>query len=454
VTASANQLFDVSVDQVRRGQLRGALGTLLRVLAADPSHTGALEAAGRICRLLGSEEDAQRFETLSGNPGDGRALFELGWSLVDQGRPDIAAALLGRCLADRPDDATVRRELAFARLQAGDFKGCLVALAPLVDDADLAESERLDVDLVRAEAALYAGKRDLCRELLDAAEELVPDDGQRERLDALHAQFGRAARWDSLVGLGLREWHYIQHAGVILKVAGGMFEDGSFDGRYDVLDLRLDMVAFLMQRQVHLLQRLGIEPEVVMATSPTAAPMAHALAARLGVPCEETPAGRQGRVGLLVAANAAEFGPLAAGLARNRAELSLFSLNLDWEHDGPVCPEVTGVLARRVLLPWETRYAIRPDSKEMREIPADARAAAEIGAELVAAMDVLPDDDGKAREEFESQYMPMASDLVLGNEDAHPSRRRFTCLSPCGPAPALLWRDDGTDDATDAGDEA
>jgi tetratricopeptide (TPR) repeat protein len=439
VTVSANQLFDVSVDQVRRGQIRAALGTLLRVLACDPFHVGALEAAGRICRLLGSEQDARRFEALVVQPRDERALFELGWNLVEQGRPDIAAALLERCLGGRPDDASVRRELAFARLQAGDFPGCLLALDPLGDDPDLAESERLDVLLVRAEAALYARRRALCRELLDAAEVLVPDDGQRERLDALHAQLGRAARWTSLEALGLREWHYIQHAGVILKVAGGMFEDGSLGGRYDVLDLRLDMVAFLLQRLVHLLQRLGLEPDLVMGTSPTAAPLAHALALRLGVPCAEDASGRHGRAALLVAANAAEFGPLAAGLARHRPELRLFSLNVDWEHDAPVCPELAGVLARRVLLPWETRYAIRAPTAEMRQVPADARPAQEIGAELLAAMDALPDDGGTAREEFEGLYKPLARDLVLGNDDAHPARRRFTCLSPCGPSPALLW---------------
>jgi tetratricopeptide (TPR) repeat protein len=442
VTASTKQLFDVSVDQVRRGQLRSALGTLLRVLAADPRHGGALEAAGRICRLLGSEADARRFEALAERPGDSAALFDLGWNLVEQGRSDIAAALLERCLSERPDDASVRRELAFARLQAGDFPACLTALDPLCRDPDLSESERLDVLLVRAEAALYAARRELCRGLLDEAEELVPDDGQRERLDALHAQLGRAARWESMEGLGLREWHHIQHAGVILKVAGGMFEDRSLLGRYDVLELRLDMVAFLLQRLAHLLERLALEPDLVMATSATAAPLAQALALRFCVPCAEQPTGRAGRAGrsaLLVAANAAELGPLAAGLAPHRPELRLFSLNLDWEHDAPVCPEVAGVLARRVLLPWETRYAIRSGNAAMRELPADARPAAELGAELREAMDALPDDGGVARAEFEDLYMPLASQLVLGHDETHPARRRYTCLSPCGPAPALLW---------------
>ena len=31
-------------------------------------------------------------------------------------------------------------------------------------------------------------------------------------------------RWPSLETLGLREWHFIQHGGVILKTAGGWFE--------------------------------------------------------------------------------------------------------------------------------------------------------------------------------------------------------------------------------------
>jgi hypothetical protein len=145
---------------------------------------------------------------------------------------------------------------------------------------------------------------------------------------------------------------------------------------------------------------------------------------------------RSGRPALLVAANALELGPLSSGLAEHRADLQLFALNLDWERDAPVLPEVAGVLARRVLLPWETRYSLDPATGQMRPLPGDERPAAEIGAELFAAMEALPQDGGVAREEFESFYMPLASQLVLGNEELHPSRRRFTRLSPCrGEAP-------------------
>jgi hypothetical protein len=108
-------------------------------------------------------------------------------------------------------------------------------------------------------------------------------------------------------------------------------------------------------------------------------------------------------------------------------------VNLDWEHEAPVCPEVAGVLARRVFLPWEERYALDPRTRQMRPVPADERPAEEIGAELHAAMLALPEDGGAAREEFESIYMPLASQLVLGNEEAVPHRRRFTTLSPCWP---------------------
>ncbi len=433
--ASAKQLFDTSVDLVRRGQLRPALGTLLQALAVDPGHEGALQAASRICRLLGSESDAMLFDELRARPGDAEALFALGYRMVDEGRPEVAAALLEKSLAANPDNTSTRRELAFARLQSRDFTGCLRTLAPLDDDASLSETETLDVLLVQAEAAFYATRRDLANSFLAQAEERVPEDDQRERIDALHGLLGRGARWPSLDALGLREWHFIQHAGVILKVAGGYFEDSTRLGRYDILDLRPDMVAFLLQRLVHLYERLGLSHQLVMPVSPASAPLAHALALAQGVPCEEELTERRGRSALLVAANALEFGPLIASLGKHSADMRLFSVNLDWEHEAPVCPEVVGIVARRAFLPWEERYALDSRTRQMRPVPADERPAAEIGAELFAAMRALPDDGGTAREEFESIYMPLASQLLLGNEELHPHRRRFTTLSPCWPAP-------------------
>src|SRR5262249_62410128 len=50
---------------------------------------------------------------------------------------------------------------------------------------------------------------------------------------------------------------------VILKTAGGWFEDDSRGGRFDVLALRGDMVAFLLQRLAQLLERLGLEHDAV-----------------------------------------------------------------------------------------------------------------------------------------------------------------------------------------------
>jgi hypothetical protein len=442
---SAKQLFDTSVDQVRRGQLRPALTTLLDTLVIEPTHAGALEAASRICRLLGASEDADLFDALRERPQDANALFALAYRMVDEGRSDVAVTMLERSLAAEPDSAPMRRELAFARMQTHDFTGALTTLAPLQESLELSETERLEVLLLAAEAAFYARRVSVCRQILATAEELVPEDDQRDRIDALHGQLGRSTRWPSLENLGLREWHFIQHAGVVLKTAGGYFEDGSRQGRYDLLDLRLDMVAFLLQRLVHLFERLGLGQEIVVPVSELAAPLAHALATRLGLPCVTDLAERGGRPALLVAASAGELTPIAPSLARHRAELRVVSLNLDWERDADVCPEVAGVLARRVLLPWEERYAIDEATKEMREVPADVRPATEIAAELVAAMDALPDDGGDAREEFESFYMPLASMLVLGNEDVYPHRRRFTALSPCWAPP------DASDEADDDG---
>jgi tetratricopeptide (TPR) repeat protein len=432
MSARAQELYDRSVDQVRRGQVRRALSTLLATLEADPAHRPAYEAAGRICRILGAPLDAELFEELATKPEDPEALFRLGYRLSDQGRPEVAARLLERSLAALPSDTAVRRELAFARLQSRDFTGCLRALSPLEDDPDLSETERLDVLLTQAEAALLAAKPDACRAFLEAAEQLVPEDDQRERLDALHAQLGRAARFENLAKVGLREWHFIQHAGVILKTAGGWFEDGSRQGRFDVLRLRPDMIAFLLLRAAQLLERLDLRHECVAPASEVAVPLAQALAQRLGAEYLPEVGERDGRATLLVAVNAAEFAPHVAAVAVHRPDLRLLALNLDWERDAPVMPDVAGVLSRRVFVPWEPRYALRPDRRDMHPVTDDQRDPAEIAAELRHLMDHLPwDDGGAAREEFEAFYLPLRNQLVLGNDELHPGRRRFTSLSPC-----------------------
>jgi tetratricopeptide (TPR) repeat protein len=437
MASRAQQLYDRSVDEVRRGQVRQALGTLLDTLAADPGHRPACEAAGRICRLLGAAPDADLFERLGARPGDPEALYRLGYRLADQGRPDVACRLLERSLAGLPADTGVRRELAYARLQSRDFSGCLRALLPLEDNPDLSETERLDVLLVQAEAALLAGRAQASAEFLGRAEECLPDDAQRERLDALNAQLGRAARWPDLRAAQLREWHFIQHAGVLLKTAGGWFEDASRGGRFGVLQLRGDMLAFLLQRLAHLLERLELRCAAVVPASPLAAPLAHALALRLGARDEPDLQASAGAETLLVAASAGELLPHAARLAAHSADLRVFAVGLDWEHDAPVCPDVAGVLAQRVFLPWEPRFATSGDGQALREVAPDAREPQAIGRELRELMERLPwDDGGRARTEFEGFYLPLRRELVLGNEDVHPARRRFTALSPWWPAPA------------------
>ena len=112
-----------------------------------------------------------------------------------------------------------------------------------------------------------------------------------------------------------------------------------------MLDLRIDMVAFLLQRLAHLAERLDLGWELVAPASDTAAPLAHALAELLGGPVAPLP-DREGRRTLLVAANAAELEPLCAGLARNRSDLAVFSLNLDWSRDNAALPSSSSCMAR------------------------------------------------------------------------------------------------------------
>jgi hypothetical protein len=107
-----------------------------------------------------------------------------------------------------------------------------------------------------------------------------------------------------------------------------------------------------------------------------------------------------------------------------------------------------------VFLPWEPRFATSGDGQALREVAPDAREPEDIGRELRGLMDRLPwDDGGAARAEFEGFYLPLRRELVLGNEDVHPARRRFTALSPWWPEPAQAGREAGDADGPDGPDE-
>lgn len=450
MTADAKQLFESSVDQVRQGQVRQALATLLKALAVDPLHHDSLEAAARICRVLGSNEDGDLFEAVLAAPDDAEALFALGHQLVGQDQAQAGAGLLLAALKrlpEGPEAAVVRRELAYARYLQRDFGGCLQTLAPLDDEPSLSETERLDVLLLKVEAALYAGRLPVARALLDEADGMLPDDRQRHQLDALAHLLGRAGRWSGgLSRLGLREWHHIQHGGVLLKTAGGYFEDGSLGGRFEVLELRADMIAFLLQRLVDLFEAHDLRPEAVLPASELAAPLAHALGRVWEVPVLADLAEQDGRTTLVVASGAGELQPLAGRLALHRADLLVAALSLDWSRDELICPEVVGVLARRVFLPWETRYSADPGGGPMKALPGDQRPAAQLGAELATAMTQLPDDGGEAKAEFLGAYAPLADELVLGHPEQHPLRRGFSRVSPAWtPTGKVFGRPDGDD---------
>ena len=414
--------------------MRQALGSLLQVLSIEPLHAGALEASAQICRVLGSTADAELFDALAVPVPEPEALFSMGYHLVGQGRADVAVAYLRLALANAPDDAAsmaARRELAYAQLQSRDFGGCVTTLSEVSRCSDLAEAEQLDTDLLAAEAALYQGRLPLSRQFLDAADARVPNQEQQAHIDALHALLGRAARWGKRLNqLGLREWHHIQHAGVILKTAGGWFEDGSLGGRFELLELRADMIAFLLERLGLFLTTHRLLPEVVVPAGDLSAPLAMAFAERFGAQVLADPGERGDRRALLLAASAGELEPWTGTLARHHGDLAVASLALDWDRDAPLCPDIVGVLARRAFLPWEPRYSVDPSGGEGRTATEDSRPAAAIAVDLVAAMAALPDDGGKARDEFESFYDEIADELVLGRADNHPLRRQFTQLSP------------------------
>jgi Flp pilus assembly protein TadD len=150
------------------------LAAALRTLSTNPTDLGALAAAGRNSLLLGDANAAAGFFGRADqiNPRDGRVKAGLGAALVQLERPADALRLFAQAaslgvpagdfaadrglaydltgdpqaaqrdyrtvLAGRPDDDVARRRLALSQGIAGDRKGAIATLDPLIRRSDLA----------------------------------------------------------------------------------------------------------------------------------------------------------------------------------------------------------------------------------------------------------------------------------------------------------------------------
>ncbi|MBI3271675.1 MAG: tetratricopeptide repeat protein [Planctomycetes bacterium] len=434
--ADVSKLFEAARRLFKDGDASAAFVTLKHAFARDAGFARLYPLAAEVADSLGFSPESRLFRRLAKAPRDPYLFFGLGMHFFRQNDAELALPFFRQALTLNPPDEDLVfqaiRHLGYANQGAGRFDEAVVHLEKLV------AAERDDRgDLLSLAECLIAERRAArAEEILARLDGRGPgDEEEADRSGELGRMLDRLREFPEDGDLGLREWHYVQHRGVLLD----LFQDPRpAGGRFVAVWLTVPMVARVLVAARELLRDRGLAIRRVLRAGERAGPLAGAFAGMLGVSCirwEErasAPPTEGAGADLVVATHSEDLGPMCEQLYPVDGGLVLYAHCLQWTYDQPVLPELCGLMAQMAKMPWEDRLRVAEESdggRKVVKLPPDARAAEEIAAGLLA--EIGKTEVGDATRELVAAYRAR-KDLLLGSRRPGDRRRMFFAASPIG----------------------
>ena len=387
----------------------------------------ALGVLGRIFAALGRTELAERAAHASVDPLDPDGLYDLGYHLIEDGLPAIAATVLKRCLEVVPGSEQVLTELCAAlerHLAYADARRMLEAHPELVEARFLCR-------YLLAYNAAMSGDLATPRRLLPG---LVPEEpvheGMAARIAALVARADRIAGLAPLDLRDLRGWHYVITGGLLTHLSPHGFDE-PMHGRYAWLQDSLPRIRAGLEHLRAVLAAWGEQPTCVYAPpGRDHEAVAGAAAALLGVPQMPWPMVGTPAPGLVVVYDLGGLsGPEVERLIERKDDQLLYAHAGCWTEDFPVAPDLVTVLYQSLVPPWEPQLVLAPDGAQTRTAPPDERDAAAL-ADAITAATLGPGDDDDRSHDDPAQLIAIARAI------GRPARGRRERWWAGGPVPS------------------
>jgi hypothetical protein len=393
-----------SFDEARRaaaqaldaGDARAAFGHVRFHLGHDAALTtdGALwrEAFALFARIaegIAGDDFAALVRRAADAPDDVQGLYDLGYELIEQGLPGIAATALARANLLYPGQESIVTELAVAL--ESDFR-CHEAAAVLRQAGGLLEQSYLCRYLL-AYNALMTGDLDEPRRLLPALTTDGPD--QRALADRIAGMLARADAVRGVTSLNtddLRGWHFVVTGGLLLHLSPHGMD--CMRGRYAYTQDSPDRCLEGLRRLAAVFDAWQVRPaRVWRLPDDDSAALALAAGQVFGCPVQAWHGGAgEGLVGVYDLSTA--DGEVAAALAEHRPGQVVWSHASCWTQEPPLAADLTTYLYQYNVSPWGE--GMRLDDKTHKVVksppatsPAEQRAAQVTAATLEA--DALAD---------------------------------------------------------------
>jgi hypothetical protein len=420
-TPSFHEALRAARDALGQGDARAAFGHVRFGLAHEPTlvtdrdrYAEAFGLFARISEALAGPDLAALVRRTVEDPDDVRALYDLGYELIEQGLPGVAATALARANLLFPNQGPILTELSAALER--DCR-CREAAEALRAAPELVESDFFCRYLL-AYNGLMTGDLDEPRGLLPGLFAAAAD---VDRLFMARRVEGMLARADAvrgatpLDGRDLRGWHLVVTGGLLLHLSPYGFDEG-MNGRYAYTQDGPDRCLEGIRRLAAVLQAWDVRPPRVWRLEGDSAALAVAAGAVLGCPVEPWPAGGAD-AGLVAAYDLATLPEeAAASLREHRPGQVLWAHASCWTEEPPFAADLTTYLYQYNVSPWGERLRVDPETRKTGKVPPSTAAPEERAAEVLAAQpeaDALADlprltELARAAQRLEGEHGPGA----------------------------------------------
>jgi hypothetical protein len=390
-TPSFPEARQAALDALARGDARQAFGHVHFHLANDPAIATdrdrwceAFDLFARISEVLAGEALAAVVRQAVDEPDDVQALYDLGYELIEQGLPGIAATALCRANVLFPNQESILTELAVAL--ESDHR-CHDAAHVLREAPDLVE-ESFFCRYLLAYNALMSGELNEPRRLLPRL--LQSEDPQQlflaRRIEGMLVRADALRDATPLDSCDLRGWHLVVTGGLLLHLSPFGFDEG-MRGRYAYTQDGPERCLEGLRRLAAVLDAWQLRLSRVWRLEDTdSAALALAAGQVLGCPVQPWPAGGSPQEGLIAVY---DLGTLAADtvetLREHRPGQVLWSHASCWTQEPAFAADLTTYLHQYNVPPWGERLRINPETRETEKVPPSTAPAEERAAEIVAA---------------------------------------------------------------------